>query len=123
MGQSQMTPRAKKTWLGRSVELDLDTGRALIGVEPGAAVSCHIGRYGERVPTGDSGRPGLGAERCGLLGDDGRGFFLDLECPSTNGHRYIERVDVLSDSSIAIVGDDKWLLLLSPEGAGHAVNE
>jgi hypothetical protein len=115
MGQAQMTPRSRETWRGRSVAMDLGAGRAVLALEPGPPVVCAIGRYGERLPSGDSGRPGLGAERCGLLGDDSRGFFLDLECRYHNGRQYIERIDVLSEKSIAIVGDDKWLLILSSQ--------
>ena len=102
-----MIPRSPITWMRRILKLDLKAKRAIVDLEAGHAINCTVARSADWNPNDVSS---LGAPRVGLS-LPGQEHFVDLDC-GAGRKRYVERIDVLSESSLAIVGDDKYLLIL-----------
>jgi hypothetical protein len=111
MQGGQLDPRSPTTWIGRRVELDLKARRAVVDRGRGPSQRCVVGRAGE---WDSENFRALGASLAGLAPDGRKHYFIDLECGSGQD-RYVERVDILGESALAIVGDDKYLLVLRRE--------
>jgi len=104
--QSQIVPRSPRLWLGKRIELDLANKSARLALDSKPKGDCVIERSAHWGPDSFNA---LGAPRAGLSPSDGA--FIDLTCGSGSNRR-IERVDVLGESALAIVGDDGYLLVL-----------
>ncbi|HEY5960013.1 MAG TPA: hypothetical protein VIV60_25845 [Polyangiaceae bacterium] len=103
----QLVPRSPTTWIGKTIDIDVRSGTATLNLTEDNNQQCVF----ERFATRNSEGPGeLSAAFVGLIAGSTTQF-LDLTCRETTS-RYIERVEVINRTSLAIVGDDKYLLLL-----------
>jgi hypothetical protein len=111
---AQLIPRSPTTWLGRTLDLDLKTKRAVLNLDLGRTVHCAVARSATWSPNDISA---LGAPRVGLSQPDAA-HFIDLEC-RFGRTRYVERVDILATTALALVGDDNYLLVLKRAGTAR----
>lgn len=103
----QLTPRAPTTWIGKSIDIDLRGRTATSRLNDSSGKQCAIERFASRSSDGPQE---LGAAFAGLTDED-KTQFLDLKCCEAEG-RHVERVEVIDRTALAIVGDDKYLLVL-----------
>jgi hypothetical protein len=114
----QLVPRSPTTWIGRQVELDLNEKTAVLDLGPGKARRCSVGRSAAQD---EPDSRGLGAPRAGLSPPGPRAF-LAIECRGRS-QRYTEVVDIIGESAIALVGDDKYLLILKRQAKARAARK
>ncbi len=106
----QLIPKSPTTWIGKSIDIDMRTRKANVSLREGSARECSVGRHASR--RFENARE-MGASFAGLSLDKSSGF-LDLEC-SEAGERYVERIDIIDKTALAVVGDDRYLLVLRRE--------
>lgn len=111
--QGRLERSSPVSWIGRRIELDLAKRRALVKLDPQDTHQCAIGRYGERERVEYRS---LTPEFAGVASAEGRLAFLDLEC-GQGTKRSVTRIDVLDESTLAVVGDSAYLLVLKREEA------
>jgi hypothetical protein len=105
----QLRPQSPTTWINRQLSIDVASRTAQTSLNSRVG-PCRLGRYAFRGDRSDSVVRELGAHRAGIPSEIPAEPFLDLECGDRD--RFIQRVDVLSRDLLAVVGDDKYLLLL-----------
>ena len=104
----QFVTRTPTTWIGKTIDIDMRHRTAALHLEEGPDQSCAMGRFGTRNTVGlpralDAAYAGLVLSRTTQ--------FLDLECKEADT-RTIKRVELINRTALAVVGDDKYLLVL-----------
>jgi len=103
----QLVPRSPTTWIGKTMDIDVRGRTAILHLKDATSQQCAIERFATR---NSDGPRELSAAFAGLIiGSTTQ--FLDLTCREANS-RYIERVEVINRTALAVVGDDKYLLVL-----------
>jgi hypothetical protein len=107
--QSSLAPPPLQAWQRASLRFDGRTGEARFRVEH--EERCRPLRFGRLE---DDFPSRLDPSFYGYTGE--RAAFLDLECGTRPGHEHgrVERVDVRSESSLIVQGNDGFFVLLRP---------
>jgi hypothetical protein len=103
----QMVPRSPTTWIGKSIDIDLQSRTASLNISGENQKNCAIDRFASRI----SGQVKELTAAYARLIHGKRTRFLDLICHKAD-KQYIERLEVINPTAIALVGDDKYLLVL-----------
>jgi hypothetical protein len=103
----QMVPRSPTTWIGKSIDIDLPRRTVSLNVSGENQQKCFIDRFASRR----SGQVKELTAAYARLIHGKRTRFLDLICHKAD-QQYIERLEVINPTAIALVGDDKYLLVL-----------